>query len=104
MDGIGKSTLAKQLLLQHSTGNRRPLLENKAPWTLLRGQTGVVCCAFDVNKWKQKTLFKGVIGNSLLEMVGDQEELVSKVIAECEGLPLPLQHAGLVICARNWRV
>ncbi|KAL2614147.1 hypothetical protein R1flu_025839 [Riccia fluitans] len=43
---------------------------------------------------ESKELFKGQITSSLLGVISDQEELVSEVIANCEGLPLALKLLG----------
>ncbi|KAL2645098.1 hypothetical protein R1flu_012685 [Riccia fluitans] len=47
-----------------------------------------------------KELFKGQIRSSLLGVISDQEELVTEVIANCEGLPLALKLLGCHLCKK----
>ncbi|KAL2645177.1 hypothetical protein R1flu_012764 [Riccia fluitans] len=128
MDGIGKSTFAKQLLIHVCNQfdfacflefediqtkpkwedieklvarnlfrgrGKKVFTENGLPWSLLKDKRVLV-----VADGVEKELFKGQIRSSLLGVISDQEELVSEVIANCEGLPLALKLLGCHLCKK----
>ncbi|KAL2623393.1 hypothetical protein R1flu_003598 [Riccia fluitans] len=176
MDGIGKSTLAKQLLIHIRNQfdfacflefediqtkpkwedieklvarnlfrgrGKKVCTENGLPWSLLKDKRVLVVAdgvesedqilPFITSDWcgvdsrlvittcvkglmsqysfiehdvpfmspsESKELFKGQIRSSLLGVISDHEELVSEVIANCEGLPLALKLLGCHLCKK----